>query len=83
MTREIVEETVMDAQSTLLSIARFMGEQEEREAVVDWLRKTGDRKPHGTDWRTYYDIADAIEHERHRRGTSETAAAPYADEVKP
>ena len=48
-------------------IARFMGEQEEREAVVNWLRKTGDSKPHGTDWRTYYAAADAIEVEAHRR----------------
>ena len=48
-------------------LARFMGEQEEREAVVDWLRKVGDSKPHGTDWRAYYAAADAIETEQHRR----------------
>jgi hypothetical protein len=56
----------MSELSVAAKISRFMGEQEEREAVVDWLRKTADSKPHGTDWRTYYEIADAIESEAHR-----------------
>ena len=54
------------ASETIMRLANFMGEQEEREAVVDWLRSVGDRKPHGTDWRTYYEIADAIELGQHR-----------------
>jgi hypothetical protein len=47
-------------------ILRFLGEQEEREAVVDWLRAQGDRRPHGSDWRAYYEAADAIELGLHR-----------------
>lgn len=58
--------TGFDPSRSLRLLSRFMGEQEEREAVVDWLRCIGDRKPHGTDWRTYYEIADAIELGRHR-----------------
>jgi len=50
----------------VMRLATFMGEQEEREAVVGWLRGIGDRKPHGTDWRTYYEVADAIELGQHR-----------------
>jgi len=50
-----------DPRKALDRITRFMGEQTERETVVAWLRAVGDRKQHGTDWRTYYEIADAIE----------------------
>ncbi len=48
-------------------LAKFMGEQEEREAVVDWLRANN-----------RCDIADAIEMEKHRRDTQENAP-PLSD----
>lgn len=56
----------MGSNMFLHRLTAFMAEQTEREAVVDWLRKIADGKPHGTDWRTYYQIADAIELGVHR-----------------
>lgn len=56
----------------------FMAEQTEREAVVDWLRKVGDSKPHGTDWRAYYEAAEAIETEQHRKALS--ASSPSSEQ---
>lgn len=55
----------------LSRLAQFMGEQEERDAAVEWLRKVGDSKKHGTDWRSYYEIADAIELGTHRAATDQ------------
>ncbi len=59
----------MDDAAKVLIVAKFLGEQTEREAVVAWLRKTGDSKRHGTDWRAYYEIADAIEIGAHEPAT--------------
>jgi hypothetical protein len=60
---------VSDTAKAMERISYFMGEQTERENVVAWLRATGDSKKHGTDWRTYYEIAEAIEIGAHEPAT--------------
>jgi hypothetical protein len=45
---------------------RFMGEQEEREAVAEWLRRKGDSEPFSPVWRAFYAAADEIELGKHR-----------------
>jgi len=57
-----------EARAKVHALASFLGEQTEREAVIAWLRKIGDSRPHGTDWRTYYAAADAIELGQHIPG---------------
>lgn len=54
-----------DDRRKVLRLTHFMAEQAEREAVVDWLRKTGDSMKPGTEWRAYYAAAEAIETEQH------------------
>ncbi|GEM70958.1 hypothetical protein SAQ01S_07240 [Sphingomonas aquatilis NBRC 16722] len=63
----------------LQKLARFMGEQTERETVVAWLRATGDSKKHGTDWRAYYEIADAIEIGAHEGTLTPTDTKPAGE----
>lgn len=69
------------ASEKMWRIARFMGEQTEREAIVDWLKSMGDSKPHGTDWRTYYEIAEAIDEGRHEDAAAPKVPATDAGEV--
>lgn len=70
-----------DAGEKVWRLARFMGEQTERETIVEWLKSVGDSKPHGTDWRTYYEIAEAIEEGRHEAATPTPTQEVSADDM--
>ena len=63
-------------------LAMFMGAQEEREAVVEWLRKCGDKAFLSRQaYRALYDAADAIENGEHREPAPQRTP-PSADKEK-